>query len=100
VRRKGSCMPTDVLSGPLLRDVDWRASLQLNVVLQTSFSLTVSTCGHGTTQTQNLTPDPDRNLWVLCMPALAASAREAALRARIAHVQDVAVGRWISPTMG
>ncbi len=45
MRRKGSCMPTDVLSGPLLRDVDWRASLLLNIVLQTSFSLTVSTCG-------------------------------------------------------
>ena len=37
-------MPTDVLSYPLLRDVDWRGSALLNVVLQTSFSLTVSTC--------------------------------------------------------
>jgi hypothetical protein len=37
-------MPTDVLSPPLLRDIDWRGSTLLNVVLQTSFSLTVSTC--------------------------------------------------------
>ena len=46
MRRKGACMPTDVLSGQLLRDVDWRASTLLNVVLQTTFSLTVATCGH------------------------------------------------------
>jgi Uncharacterized conserved protein (DUF2045) len=46
VRRKGSAPPPELREGsPESAGVDWRASVLLNLVLQTRYLLSIATCG-------------------------------------------------------
>jgi Uncharacterized conserved protein (DUF2045) len=46
VRRKGAAPPPELQDGTLESGVvDWRASVLLNLVLQTRYLLSVATCG-------------------------------------------------------
>lgn len=47
VRRKGNALPSELdLGGALSQRVDWCRSTLLNLVIQTSFRLTVAACRH------------------------------------------------------
>lgn len=45
VRRKGKALPTELLpGGSISHQIDWKRSVLLNMVTQTSYSMTVSAC--------------------------------------------------------
>jgi hypothetical protein len=47
VRRKGACLPEDLGRGSAEAErIDWCRSVLLNLVIQSSFVLTVATCRH------------------------------------------------------